>query len=107
MLLDADRDGWPKHSDLPPIGSAALGCSCFRKEIAMTVSQTKQFISIAAAAEHLDVSLKTIRRRIAAGDLKAYRLGGSRVLRVNLNELDDLMRPIPTVRPTDNGGRVA
>ena len=73
----------------------------------MTVSQTKRFISIADAAQHLDVSLKTIRRRIAAGDLKAYRLGGSRVLRVNLNELDDLMRPIPTVRTSDDGGRVA
>ena len=73
----------------------------------MTVSQTKRFISIADAAQHLDVSLKIIRRRIAAGDLKAYRLGGSRVLRVNLNELDDLMRPIPTVRATDDRGRVA
>jgi excisionase family DNA binding protein len=79
----------------------------FPEGIAMSVSQTKRFISIADAAQHLDVSLKTIRRRIAAGDLKAYRLGGSRVLRVNLNELDDLMRPIPTVRATDDGGRVA
>lgn len=59
------------------------------------MSQTKRLASIPAAADYAAVSTKTIRRRIATGDLTGYRFG-PRVLRVDLNELDAALRPIPT-----------
>ena len=51
--------------------------------------------SIADAAEFAGVNPKTIRRRIADGTLNGYRMG-PRLIRVDLNELDALLRPIPT-----------
>ncbi len=56
-------------------------------------------ISIVQAAEYLDVSPKTIRRYIAAGQLTGYR-AGPRLLRVDRNELDAFLRPIPAVSST-------
>lgn len=50
-----------------------------------------------AAAEEFGVSVKTLRRRIATGDLRAYRLG-SRIILVDLDELDALLTPIPTAK---------
>jgi excisionase family DNA binding protein len=55
----------------------------------------RRYASIAEAAAYLDVSQKTIRRMIAAGEIHGYRFSG-RVLRVDLNELNAI-RPIPTV----------
>ncbi|WP_203231333.1 helix-turn-helix transcriptional regulator [Nocardioides caldifontis] len=52
--------------------------------------------SIEHAADYLGVSTKTIRRRIADGTITGYRTG-PRLLRVDLNELEDrLLRPVPT-----------
>lgn len=51
--------------------------------------------SIPHAAEYLGVSSKTIRRYIAAGRVTGYR-AGPRLIRVDLNELDAMLRPIPT-----------
>jgi excisionase family DNA binding protein len=51
--------------------------------------------SIQFAAEYARVSTKTVRRWIASGDLAGYR-AGKRLIRVDLNELDALLRPIPT-----------
>jgi len=51
--------------------------------------------SIPKAAEYVGVSSKTIRRRIADGSLTGYRFG-PRVLRVDLDELEAQLRPIPT-----------
>ena len=58
--------------------------------------------SISEAADYLGVSTKTIRRYIASGRLTGYR-AGPRLIRVDLNELDAVLRPIPTV----GGGQVA
>ncbi|GAB2683593.1 excisionase family DNA binding protein [Barrientosiimonas humi] len=55
----------------------------------------RRFASVATAAQIYDLSPKTIRRRIADGTLTGYRLG-PRVLRVDLDELDRALRPIPT-----------
>ena len=65
--------------------------------------QTRRLTSVPGAAEYAACSTKTIRRRIADGSLTGYRFG-SRVIRVDLNELDALMRPIPAA---DGGGRHA
>lgn len=53
----------------------------------------RRLASIAVAAEHCDVSTKTIRRYIAAGRITGYRVG-PKLLKVDLNELDDLLRPV-------------
>jgi excisionase family DNA binding protein len=52
--------------------------------------------SIKEAAERFKVSRDTIRRRIASGQLAAYRLG-PKIVRVDLDEVEALFRPIPTV----------
>ena len=56
---------------------------------------TPRIASIAAAAEHAGVAPKTIRRYIAAGRLTGYRFG-PRLIRVDLDELEAMLRPIPT-----------
>ncbi|MDQ3627854.1 MAG: helix-turn-helix domain-containing protein [Actinomycetota bacterium] len=53
------------------------------------------FLSIEAAAGALDVHPRTIRRRIAEGRLKAYRVG-PRQIRIRVADLDALLAPIPT-----------
>ena len=62
----------------------------------------RRYASLADASNYVDCNERTLRRHIAAGDLRAYRLG--RLVRVDLNELDQLMRPIPTARPHDGDG---
>ena len=52
----------------------------------------RRYIKIAAAAEYLDVTTRTIRQMIADGRLTGYRSGG-RLVRVDLNELDAAMKP--------------
>ncbi len=58
-------------------------------------SQVRRLVPIQAAAEYAAVGPRTIRRRIADGSLTGYRLG-ARILRVDLEELDALLRPIAT-----------
>ena len=57
---------------------------------------SRRYITVAEAAEHLQISEKTVRRLIADGELNGYRMGRSgRVIRVDLNEIDEqLMRPL-------------
>ena len=62
----------------------------------------RRLASIGQASEYAACSTKTIRRRIADGSLTGYRMG-NRLIRVDLNELDDLLTPIPTA----GGGQVA
>jgi excisionase family DNA binding protein len=57
----------------------------------------RRLATIPTAAEYAAVCTKTIRRRIADGSLTGYRLG-PRVLRVDLNEVDAMLKPIPTTR---------
>lgn len=58
----------------------------------------KMYESLAQAAERTDVSVKTLRRRIAAGDLPAYRYG-PKMLRVDPDDVDQLMKPLFGGRP--------
>ena len=63
-----------------------------------TPSRTvRRLESIPQAAEYLGVSTKTIRRWGSAGRITLYR-AGPRLIRVDLNELDAMLRPIPTVK---------
>ena len=58
-----------------------------------SVAQRRDLVPITDAAELYGVSTKTIRRRIADGSLTAYRFG-PRLIRVDLAEVDHLLRPI-------------
>jgi excisionase family DNA binding protein len=53
--------------------------------------------TIKQAAERHRCHPRTIRRRIAAGELKAYKFGPA-MLRVDPDEVDALLRPLPTVQ---------
>ncbi len=55
----------------------------------------RRLVTIQAAADHLDISTKTVRRYIAAGLLTAYRVG-PRLLKIDVAEVDGLLHPIPT-----------
>lgn len=54
----------------------------------------RRLATLAEAADYAACSPRTLRRRVADGTLPAYRLG--RLLRVDLDELDAALRPIPT-----------
>ncbi|MBN7435739.1 helix-turn-helix domain-containing protein [Mycobacteroides abscessus subsp. abscessus] len=47
----------------------------------------RRLISLAAAAEQLDVCPRTIRRYISAGRLTAYRIG-PRLIKIDAHEID-------------------
>jgi excisionase family DNA binding protein len=54
------------------------------------------YVSPAEAADYLGVNERTVRRMVSAGKLPGYRLG--RLIKVDLNEVDSVLEPIPTVR---------
>jgi excisionase family DNA binding protein len=51
----------------------------------------RRLAAITVAAEAYGVHPRTIRRRIADGTIRGYRIAGSRAIRVDLNELDDVL----------------
>lgn len=55
------------------------------------------FVSMRTLADDLELSERTIRRWISAGQLPAYRLPGERSLRVRLEDVEALMHRVPTV----------
>lgn len=63
----------------------------------MPEASDSRFIPIADAAAYLSCSVKTIRRLIIGGKLRAYRLG-KRAIRVDRTELDKVMTRIPHAR---------
>ncbi|MDQ3357852.1 MAG: excisionase family DNA-binding protein [Actinomycetota bacterium] len=56
----------------------------------------RQFESLSEAAERTGLSTYTLRRRIADGRLPAYR-SGSRIIRVDPDDVDNLLTRISTV----------
>lgn len=52
----------------------------------------RHYITLAEAAEYLSVTDRTVRQMIADGRLTGYR-SGTRIVRVDLNEIDAAMRP--------------
>jgi excisionase family DNA binding protein len=61
----------------------------------MTTRARREFESLSSAAERTGVSIRTLRRRIASGHLTAYR-SGSRIIRVDPDDVDRLLVRIPT-----------
>lgn len=54
------------------------------------------FMSPFEAAEYLGVHPKSVRRYVSRGDLVAYRVAGSRLIKIRRDDLDALLQPIPT-----------
>ncbi len=57
----------------------------------------RRYESIPQAAERAGVTTRTIRRWIAQGELNGYRMG-KRMIRLDADELDNRLTPIPTAR---------
>jgi excisionase family DNA binding protein len=51
-----------------------------------------RFVKIAEAADYLNVTTRTVRQMVADGRLTAYR-SGTRLVRLDLNEIDAAMQP--------------
>jgi excisionase family DNA binding protein len=65
------------------------------KKAVKTAAVPRRLVSLTAAAEYAGCHPRTIRRRIADGDLTGYRFG-PRGVRVDLDELYASFAPIPT-----------
>lgn len=63
-----------------------------------TSSLPRRWLTQQEAGDYLGVSDRTIRSYIAAGTLKGYKVRGVKTVRLDIRDLDALMRPIPTVR---------
>lgn len=63
----------------------------------------RDWLTLAEVAEHLAFTERTVRNMIRRGDLRAYRVRGSRAVRIKAREVDAVLRPIPAL----GGGRVA
>lgn len=59
--------------------------------------KTNTYLSLADAAGRLNVSTRTLRRHISEGTLPAYRIG-ARLIKVRVDDVDALLRPIPATR---------
>jgi excisionase family DNA binding protein len=58
----------------------------------------RKMISMDAAAEQLGVSVRTVRRLISHGKLRAYRIGTD-IVRIDSDDLDGVLTPVvPTGR---------
>ncbi|HYN30392.1 MAG TPA: excisionase family DNA-binding protein [Dermatophilaceae bacterium] len=61
----------------------------------MAFSNQRSYESLVQAADRTGVSVKTLRRRIACGQLPAYRTG--RLIRLDAADVDRLLVRIPTM----------
>lgn len=53
------------------------------------------FVSLSIAADMLGISVHTLRRRIAAGELPAFR-SGRRIIRVRVSDLEGILKRVPS-----------
>ena len=60
--------------------------------MADTLTPRRRYVKPAEAAEYLGVTTRTIRQMVADGRLTGYR-SGTRLVRLDLNEVDAAMRP--------------
>jgi excisionase family DNA binding protein len=51
-------------------------------------------ISLDEAAEELGTSLRTVRRLVSQGHLRAYKIGNSRLVRVDRDDIQAALKPV-------------
>jgi len=56
----------------------------------------RRWVSQAEAAEYLGVTDRSVRNYIRRGVLPASRVRGGRTIRIDVADLDALLRPVPT-----------
>lgn len=66
----------------------------FVMEEHMHTATAPRYVSVQEAADLLSVSQKTIRRRIADGELDAVRVGSGRSVRIPADAVGQLLRPL-------------
>jgi excisionase family DNA binding protein len=59
-------------------------------------AQSKEYLTLADAADRMGVSTATLRRRITDGQLRAFRMG-KRLIRIRVEDLDRMLKEIPNV----------
>lgn len=55
----------------------------------------RKLVTIDAASNWVGLSTWTVRRRIASGHLKGYRIAGTRGIRVDLRDVEAMLHEIP------------
>lgn len=58
-------------------------------------TSTRRWLTQSEAAERLGVTDRTIRNYIARGSLPGHRVRNSRLVRVDITDVDAMLRPIP------------
>ena len=76
------------------------------KEGALSSPVLPQFLTVRTAAEFAECSQDTIRRLINRGELKAFRLGKSQVIRIRRMDLEKAFKPVTSLSQLA-GDRVA
>lgn len=79
-------------ADTPTLNRAARRAERHRPKQAEQERAQRRWASMIQAAEYSGVSLRTIREWISQGKITGYRIN-SRVIRVDLNELDAAFQP--------------
>jgi excisionase family DNA binding protein len=82
-ILSMPKD--PKMADLLSTSRAAAQGGPNR-------AARRRYVKVAEAAEYLQVTTRTVRQMVADGRLTAYR-SGTRLVRLDLNEIDAAMKP--------------
>ena len=77
-----------------PEPSPAIERLAARKVRPVMPRAPRNLITIADAAETCNVSSRTIRRRVADGSIRGFRIG-PRLLRVDRAEVEKLLKPVP------------
>lgn len=52
------------------------------------------FVTLDESSEELGVSRRTVRRMISSGELRAYRVGNTQLVRIRRSDLHAVLRPV-------------
>lgn len=66
--------------------------------VTQTATVGRIWLSQAEAAEYLGVTDRSVRNYISRGLLPARRVRGSRLIRIDRGDLDELLKPIPSAK---------
>lgn len=62
-----------------------------------TQADSHDFVTIIDAASMLKCSADTVRRLINRGELKGYKLGSARAIRIRRRDIDKMLKPITSL----------
>lgn len=65
-----------------------------------TTTAPRRLVSMKDVADQIGMTERSVRNLVARGELPAYRIG-ARTLRIDQADLDQIIRPVPTVQRGD------